>query len=103
MARMPSGAVASMLENDATKNTIFFDDFTAVPFVVSHVNHKSNRTQRDPKVPIGQLGICLGIVKTLQNPAARKWLMARSFECVFHDERVTIAFRTSGSRCLLRL
>lgn len=32
MARMPSGAVASMLENEATKNTIFFDDFTAVPF-----------------------------------------------------------------------
>jgi hypothetical protein len=24
---MPSGAVASMLENEATKNTIFFDDF----------------------------------------------------------------------------
>ena len=24
-----------MLEKDATKNTIFFDDFTAMPFVVS--------------------------------------------------------------------
>ena len=34
MARMPSGAVASMLENEATKNTIFFDDFTGVPFAV---------------------------------------------------------------------
>src|SRR6201997_3786821 len=34
IARMPSGAVASMLEKEATKNTIFFDDFTAVPFVV---------------------------------------------------------------------
>jgi hypothetical protein len=28
MARMPRGAVASMLEKEATKNTIFFDDFT---------------------------------------------------------------------------
>jgi hypothetical protein len=24
-----------MLENEATKNTIFFEDFTGVPFVVS--------------------------------------------------------------------
>ncbi len=28
MARIPNGAVASMLENEATKNTIFFEDFT---------------------------------------------------------------------------
>src|SRR5271154_3036736 len=28
IAKIPSGAVASMLENDATKNTILFDDFT---------------------------------------------------------------------------
>src|ERR1700739_644158 len=40
IARMPSGAVASMLEKEATKNTIFFDDFTAVPFVV--VTNRSN-------------------------------------------------------------
>src|SRR5215831_2765583 len=30
MARMPSGAVASTLEQDATKNTIFLDDFTEI-------------------------------------------------------------------------
>ena len=41
MARMPSGAVASMLENDATKKTIFFDDFTAVPFDASQVQNLS--------------------------------------------------------------
>ena len=41
MARMPSGAVASMLEKEATKNTIFFDDFTAVPFVVVTSRSKS--------------------------------------------------------------
>jgi hypothetical protein len=29
---MPKGAVASMLEKEATKNTIFFEDFTLVPF-----------------------------------------------------------------------
>jgi hypothetical protein len=28
IARIPKGAVASMLEKEATKNTIFFDDFT---------------------------------------------------------------------------
>src|ERR1700751_990506 len=28
MARIPRGAVASMLEKEATKNTIFFDEFT---------------------------------------------------------------------------
>jgi hypothetical protein len=33
MARIPRGAVASILENEATKNTIFFEDFTGVPFV----------------------------------------------------------------------
>lgn len=41
MARIPSGAVASMLEKEATKNTIFFDDFTAVPFVVVTGHWKS--------------------------------------------------------------
>jgi hypothetical protein len=35
MARMPKGAVASMLEKEATKNTIFFEDFTLVPFDIS--------------------------------------------------------------------
>jgi hypothetical protein len=50
---MPSGAVASMLENDATKNTIFFDDFTGGPFVVSCVSHKSIELERNPKVPTG--------------------------------------------------
>ena len=38
MARMPSGAVASMLENEATKNTIFFDDFTRMPFGANQVS-----------------------------------------------------------------
>jgi hypothetical protein len=46
IARIPSGAVASMLENEATKNMIFFDDFTGVPFVGSHVLHKSNSEAR---------------------------------------------------------
>jgi hypothetical protein len=41
IARMPSGAVASMLENEATKNTIFFDDFTAVPFDASQAQNLS--------------------------------------------------------------
>jgi hypothetical protein len=36
MAKMPRGAVASILEKEATKNTIFFDDFTTVPFVLSN-------------------------------------------------------------------
>ena len=35
MARIPRGAVASMLEKEATKKTIFFDDFTGVPFSFS--------------------------------------------------------------------
>ena len=35
MARIPRGAVASMLEKEATKKTIFFDDLTCVPFAVS--------------------------------------------------------------------
>src|SRR5258708_35363471 len=41
MARMPRGAVASMLENEATKNTIFFDDFTRTPFVLSSPGQRS--------------------------------------------------------------
>jgi hypothetical protein len=32
MARMPNGAVASMLEKEATKNTIFLDDYTRSAF-----------------------------------------------------------------------
>jgi hypothetical protein len=31
IARIPKGAVASMLENDGTKNTIFLEDFTRLP------------------------------------------------------------------------
>lgn len=31
MARRPSGAVASILEKDGTKKTIFFDFFTPAP------------------------------------------------------------------------
>jgi hypothetical protein len=34
IARIPSGAVASMLENDATKNTIFFEDLTPTPLAL---------------------------------------------------------------------
>jgi hypothetical protein len=84
---MPSGAVASMLEKDATKNTIFFDDFTAVPFVVL-LAHKSNskvRSKGTNRLP----GICLRIVKTLQNPAERKPLSGRSFKAHSYDESVT--------------
>src|SRR6476620_10087276 len=31
MARMPSGAVASILEKEGTKKTILFEDFTRLP------------------------------------------------------------------------
>jgi hypothetical protein len=31
IARIPNGAVASMLENDGTKKTIFLEDFTRLP------------------------------------------------------------------------
>lgn len=53
MARMPRGAVASMLEKDATKNTIFFDDFTAVPFVVCEQNYRSNARSEIQTVATG--------------------------------------------------
>ena len=63
MARMPKGAVASMLEKEATKNTIFFEDFTLVPFdILSRrdlgVVKRTNRSH----------GGCLQIVNILQNP-----------------------------------
>jgi hypothetical protein len=35
MARIPKGAVASMLEKEATKKTIFFDDFIGIPLSLS--------------------------------------------------------------------
>src|SRR5579872_6649986 len=53
MARIPRGAVASMLEKDATKNTIFFDDFTAVPFVVYEQNYRSNARSEIQTVATG--------------------------------------------------
>jgi hypothetical protein len=31
IAKIPNGAVASMLENDGTKKTIFLEDFTRLP------------------------------------------------------------------------
>ena len=31
IARIPNGAVASMLENEGTKKTIFLEDFTRLP------------------------------------------------------------------------
>jgi hypothetical protein len=43
IAKIPSGAVASMLENDATKNTILLEDFTAAPLGPS--GKKYGRTQ----------------------------------------------------------
>src|SRR5436305_12312096 len=55
IARIPSGAVASMLEKEATKKTIFLEDFT-VSLLVS------------PQLTNGNLRVCLEIVKTLQNP-----------------------------------
>jgi hypothetical protein len=36
MASKPSGAVASMLEKEGMKNTIFLDGFTPAPPDVSH-------------------------------------------------------------------
>jgi len=67
IARIPSGAVASMLENDATKNTIFFDDFTDGPFVASRLSHNSK--WKETQSTNWLRDICLRIVKTLQNPA----------------------------------
>jgi hypothetical protein len=93
IARMPSGAVASMLEKDATKNTIFFDDFTAVPFVVL-LGHKSNAKVRS-KGTNRSPGICLRIVKTLQNPTERKPLSQISFQALSYDESVT-TLRSAG-------
>jgi hypothetical protein len=54
IARIPSGAVASMLEKEATKKTIFFEDFT-LSLLVS------------PQITNDCLPVCLEIVKTLQN------------------------------------
>src|ERR1700730_5377888 len=81
MARMPRGAVASMLENEATKNTIFFDDFTRTPFVLSNpgqrsgdrlaccICYRSIRKLQDSHRINRQPAVCLQIVKTVQNPA----------------------------------
>ena len=88
IARMPSGAVASMLEKDATKNTIFFDDLTAMPFVVL-LAHKSNSKVRS-KGTNRWPAICLRIVKTLQNPAERKPLPGEIAQSFSYDESVTI-------------
>jgi hypothetical protein len=43
IARMPNGAVASMLEKEATKNTIFFDDFTKMPLSVTSFPARSRK------------------------------------------------------------
>jgi hypothetical protein len=78
MARIPSGAVASMLENDATKNTIFFDDFTEGPFVVSRVSQNSN-WKENPKYQLAARHLS----QNCQNSAksgGRKRLAARLFE-----------------------
>jgi len=40
---MPKGAVASMLEKEATKNTIFFDDFTKMPLSVTSFLTRSRK------------------------------------------------------------
>jgi hypothetical protein len=40
IARIPSGAVASILENDATKNTILFEDLTPTPHALDVASGK---------------------------------------------------------------
>jgi hypothetical protein len=66
IARIPSGAVASMLEKEATKKTIFLEDFTLSLLVSPQL------TNREPD-------ICLEIVKMLQNPS---WAGVFDLHCV---------------------
>jgi hypothetical protein len=43
IARIPNGAVASMLENEGTKKTIFFEDFTRLPLGLLPLFHGSSQ------------------------------------------------------------
>jgi hypothetical protein len=45
---MPSGAVASILEKDATKNTILFEDLTRAPLVFGMFEHRKKREVINP-------------------------------------------------------
>src|SRR5581483_253925 len=69
MARIPSGAVASILEKEATKKTIFFDDFTRA---FARESQNSNASG----------GVCLQIVKRLQNRPGEQDLACFSFRPV---------------------
>jgi len=110
MARMPSGAVASILENEATKNTIFFDDFKSVPFVLSnprrrYPKHCQPRVLRlDIQQPAimgcttyinAQSSVCLQIVKTVQNPPCQR--LRPSGAVPYADRRNTSNASISGS------
>src|SRR5579859_6602797 len=96
IARMPSGAVASMLEKDATKNTIFFDDFTGVPSVGSHVDHKS-----DSRVRTKRYQLAAGdLSQNCQNSAKSgrpKTASCEVAERIFHDEMVTMMFSVAST------
>jgi hypothetical protein len=60
MARRPSGAVASMLEKDGTKKTIFFGFFTLAPVLVvfSLEQHKYAQS-----AALGRQGHVMGLQK----------------------------------------
>ncbi len=80
MARMPNGAVASMPENEATKNTIFFADLTMGAFRSYSLDEEpgldgASSTEPgnlDSQSTNHALAVCLQIVKTLQNPTQHK-------------------------------
>lgn len=90
IARMPSGAVASMLEKEATKNTIFFDDLMEIPFVVFASYFKpSNAETQDSKRTNRRWRVCLRIVKTLQNSDSPRTSIPSILSSCFHDKTMT--------------
>lgn len=53
MARIPRGAVASMLEKEATKNTIFLDEFTGcLPCLVAPTEIYPDRVDAETVQPL---------------------------------------------------
>jgi len=87
MARIPRGAVASMLEKEATKNTIFFDDFTAVPFVVYAQNYRANARSETQTVPIGGLALVSELSKLCKIRSSRKRCLRDRFRRVSMTKR----------------
>src|SRR5215471_19751087 len=58
MARIPRGAVASMLEKEATKNTIFFDEFTGcLPCLISPTEIYPHRFDAETVQPLEGRGL----------------------------------------------